>query len=125
MQRRQFFRILTGSAAVAIGFGASGCVYYPEGPVAAYDGPDRRYDYYYYPGANVYFHFLSGLYYYHHLGRWHSARRLPRHIRVNRRHRRRLSIRGERPYRRNRQHRRRYSARSDGRRQRRRHRRRF
>ena len=107
MHRRQFIRLLSGSAAVALGFGLAGCTYdgdYPTRRRISYPAPD--YGYYYYPDVNVYFHIITGFYYYHHGSVWHRSRRLPRHFHLNRHHRRRLYIREPRPYDRNREHRR-------------------
>ena len=125
MHRRQFIRLLSGSAAVALGFGLAGCTYdgdYPTRRSSSYPAPD--YGYYYYPDVNVwistsdelvdfdvYFHIITGFYYYYHGSAWHRSRRLPRHFHLNHHHRRRLYIREPRPYDRNREHRREYGRR--------------
>jgi hypothetical protein len=109
MLRRRFTQLLTGSVAVAFGSGLAACTY-PE-----YYPQDLNYGYYYYPNVNVYFHIDTGYFYYRTGSAWHRSRSLPRHIHLDRRHRRRLSIREPRPYDRNREHRRRYDRDGDGR----------
>ena len=107
MLRRQFIWLLSGKAAVVLGFGLAGCTYPGDyAPATIYPYPGPYYDYYYYPGVNVYFHIHTGFYYYHHGGAWHHSRSLPGHIHLNRSHRRRIHIRERRPYDRNREHRR-------------------
>ncbi len=114
MHRRQFLRLLSGKAAVALGFGLAGCTDYGDYPSRRVSPhPDSYYEYYYYPDVNVYFHIHTGFYYYHHGGVWHRSRRLPSHFRLKRHHRRRLYIRGPRPHDRNREHRREYDRRGD------------
>jgi len=114
MHRRQFIRLLSTKAAISLGFGLVGCVYYEDYPQEQiYSYPSSYYDYYYYPDVNVYFHIHTGYFYHQDGGAWRRSRSLPRHIHLSRRHRRRVSIRGQRPYDRNREHRRRYP-RSDG-----------
>ena len=115
MLRRQFIRLLSGKAAVALAFSLAGCTYYGDDPPRRiFPYPDPNYEYYYYSDINVYFHIHTGFYYHYHGGVWHRSRRLPRHLHLKRRHRRRLYIREPSPYDRNREHRRRYQRPRDG-----------
>lgn len=116
MNRRDLLRLLSGGAAVALVSGVSGCVYSEARPVRRvypYPGPYGVYDYYYYPGANVYYHQYSDHYYYYDDHVWRRSRRLPRHIHLDDRERRRFEYRGERPYDRNREHREQFSTRAE------------
>lgn len=74
----------------------AGCAGYYDGG----DGYDHRgrYDYYYYPGSDVYFQPYSGLYYYRDNGRWKSSRDLPRKYYLDRRDRRYFTSRDKEPY---------------------------
>jgi len=116
MKRREIIRLLTGGTAAVAMLGLSGCIYYPESYAAApaYDGRYRDYDYYYYPDVNVYFHILTGWYWWHDGGAWRRARTLPRHIHVRPERRHRMVIRDREPWRRNHEHRREYRAFRDG-----------
>lgn len=107
MQRRRFIRLLAGGASLALGVGAGACTYRNDYPRSGwYRYPYAYYDYYYYPGVNVYFHIYTGYYYYYDDGRWLRVRVLPRHIHLNPAHRRRFHIRSSHPYERNQEHRR-------------------
>lgn len=101
MDRRGMFRILAGGAAMAL----AGCapVYYGPEP-----RPDWRYDYYYYPHVDVYFHVYSGYYFYRDRDAWRRTRVLPSVYVLDPRYRVNLRIRDDRPYVRHPQHRQAY-----------------
>lgn len=88
----------------------TGCVYDP------YDqSPPRHgqyyydpYDYYYYPGVRVYFHFSTGYYFYFHHNRWIRSRTLPPHIHLHPRDRVRMNIKSDKPYLKYREHHKQY-----------------
>jgi hypothetical protein len=70
--------------------------------------PYGYYDYWYYPYWGIYFHIHTGWYYHYHDHRWRRTRRLPRHIRLDRRRRHRLHIPDRKPWHRHDEHRHRY-----------------
>lgn len=79
--------------------------------VTRYDDPDdQRFDYHYYPHAGVYFHLHSGRYYYRDDRTWVTLHRLPEHIYLDHRARRKLVIREKKPYRHHALHKERYRA---------------
>ncbi len=110
MQRRVFFRLLSGSALAAIGiFGLEACTLQPS------SYPDRpNYNYYYYPESNVYSHIRTGYYFFIVNGGWVRSRNLPRYIFLTPAHRRPLLIREREPYARNSEHRRQFEGRERG-----------
>ena len=97
-----------------LAFLIGGCVYDPHHPhqhgstVGAHHYYDP-YDYYYYPGVRVYFHFSTGYYYYHDRTHWLRVRVLPSHIHLHPDHRVRLKIKSEKPYHRHSEHKKRYT----------------
>jgi len=78
----------------------NGCVYGPPryGPPPYYHYHPDVYDYYYYPGAHVYFNFTTGIYYYLDGGVWVTARTLPPHIHLDAVNRVRIRVDSDRPY---------------------------
>lgn len=59
---------------------------------------DDYVDYYYYPDVEVYFHILTGYYFYHDHGHWIRTKRLPTHIHLHHHRRHHLKYRGDKPY---------------------------
>lgn len=91
-------------------FLVGGCVYdsHYHGPAGYADYNYDPYDYYYYPGANVYFQFSTGFYYYHEHNRWVQARVLPSHIYLHPHDRVQIKIKSREPYLEQPEHRRKY-----------------
>ena len=116
MVERSRIRLLTGALASVFLPGLAGCVVAPHPGPPPRGYPPHYYDYYYYPYASVYFHIYTGHYYYHDHGRWRRVRRLPPHIRLDRRRRYPLKIREKEPWRRHDEHRRQYPPPSERRR---------
>lgn len=109
MDRRDFLRISLVSFVGLLGAGLGGCTSYPHGPSHRERRPPRRdYEYYYYPEANVYFHIVTGYYYFPYHGRWYRSQTLPSHFHLTRRYRKRIFIEEARPYQRNHEHREKY-----------------
>lgn len=106
MLRHGFVKILllTGVLAAATLSGCEPYYVHPGPPHPAY--PPQYYDYYYYPGADVYFHIYTGEYYYRSGDRWHRARTLPKSRYLDPHDRRRLEVREGKPYQQDREHRR-------------------
>jgi len=95
---------------VSLVFLIGGCVYDPyyhdpRGQVDRYYDP---YDYHYYPGSNVYFHFSTGDYYYHEHNRWNRTHVLPPHIYLHPQDRVRIKIKEKEPYLEHREHQHKY-----------------
>jgi hypothetical protein len=91
-------RILLLSAAMLTG--VAGCAYdrpYSGRVYSSYYYP-YYYDYYYYPGVSVYFHYVTGDYYYRSGDRWIRTRVLPSHIRLDPRNRRTIRVKTDKPY---------------------------
>ena len=98
---------------IMLAFLFGGCVYDPHYNVPP---PSARhyydpYDYYYYPGVNVYFHFTTGFYYYHDRTRWIRTHILPPHIYIYPHDRVRIKIKSKEPYLRHNEHKERYTPR--------------
>ena len=114
MRIREPSQVSTFIAAVGLVFLFTGCVYDPH-----YRGPPPRhphyhidaFDYFYYPGIQVYFHISTGYYFYYVQGRWHRSRTLPVHIHLYPHDRVKLKIRADKPYLRHHEHRQRYQSR--------------
>lgn len=104
MVERSRIKLLIGAPASVILPSLPGC------PWQGYEGlpprgyPSSYYDYWYYPDQSVYFHVYTGWHYYRDHGRWWRARRLPPHIRLNRRRRRFLILRDGKPWQRHDEH---------------------
>ncbi|MGA8260334.1 MAG: hypothetical protein WB783_09005 [Arenicellales bacterium] len=81
MHTSRRLRVLTTVLFLGLAAGLPGCVYDAYGPgPAAVGHPAYYYDYYYYPGASVYFNLYSGYYYYRSNNVWIRARALPSYI---------------------------------------------
>lgn len=83
------------------------CVVAPAQP-GPYYGPVIWYDYWYYPYAGIYFDIHRNLYFYHHHGRWVSARKLPKHYHGKLGHHVKMRLKDKRPHVRHKQHIQRY-----------------
>lgn len=92
-------RTLFFVAMLTVGLLVPGCYYgfVASGPAVPMGGADTYYvdeghhgalhDYYYYPGAGVYFDPIAISWYWHEGGGWHHGRDLPHHYRINERDR--------------------------------------
>ena len=81
MRTSRGFRVVTVALLLSLAAGLPGCVYDAYGPgPSAVRQPGYHYDYYYYPGASVYFNVYSGYYYYRSNNVWLRARALPSYI---------------------------------------------
>jgi hypothetical protein len=105
MNRFKLHRIGLAAVFLALLLAMSGCVVAPARPAG---GVAVQYDYYYYPDADVYYSISTGFYYYYSRGAWLRVRTLPRHYRLNPRHRVRIEAPRHRPYQHHREHRRTY-----------------
>lgn len=103
MNRRTFMR---GASLLAVGLSAAGLA---GCEVAVVRPAYGRFDYYYYPDVNVYFHVWTGYYYYYVDGVWVRATVLPGYILLDPVYRQVLVIEDPLPYRHNAQHRQRYA----------------
>lgn len=77
---------------------------------------DRHYDYddyFYYPNIAVYFRIHSGYYFYRHDGHWKRSRHLPKHIYLDHRVRRHLTIRDKKPHHKHHEHHNKYRLRRE------------
>ncbi len=107
MVERSRIRLLTGALASVLLPGLSGCAWPPyEGPPRGY--APHRYDYYYYPHEDVYYHIYTDHYYYRDGPVWWHSQRLPDHIRLDSGYRVWLRIWDDKPWRRHHKHRRKY-----------------
>ncbi len=105
MERRDFVKLAMAGALTATAFALPGCEeVYLERPYS----PSRRFDYYYYPDINVYFHISSGRYYYFWDGVWIYSRVLPSYYYLDPVYRVVIVITDRYPYLRNREHRRKF-----------------
>lgn len=105
----QLRRILAGFV-IVLATGLSGCVTTVPSDARYYGRADVRYDYYYYPTADIYLDIASGYYWYHDHDRWARVRHLPPHYRLHDHDRVFLRLDTDRPYRYAVQHRDRYRA---------------
>lgn len=107
------------SLGLIFAFGLTACVYDPHYHEHDHDGyyQDHHvhhpyyYDYWYYPSVSVYFHYSSGHYYYHSGKRWIRTKVLPPHIRLDRRERANIRIKGDKPYLKHQEHQKKYKSR--------------
>lgn len=100
--------IIAVSASVVL-FTTASCTYYgPPAHAPAHGYRWHVHDYYYYPSVGVYYHVLTGHYYYRSGGIWTKVRVLPRHIHINRHDRVKIRIKDKRPYLHHEEHRYRY-----------------
>lgn len=102
MKRRDFVRHLTGTCAIAAGFGLAGCDDMLE--PRSY-GP---YDYFYYRDVGVYFHISTATYYFIQEGVWVRSRNPPPHYYLDPYQRVVIVIQTAVPYLHHAEHRRRY-----------------
>lgn len=103
MERRKFVGLIGAAAAAAFAPGLTAC--YGPPPYGRPQPVPPRYEYYYYPQADVYFHIYTGWYYYRSDGIWWRSRHLPLNIRLSPRYRRLVVVKEAPPYRRYPQHR--------------------
>jgi hypothetical protein len=100
LRYRPIFRCAVLSAIAGFSVFPAGCVPGPPyyGPPPYYHYHPSVYDYYYYPRAQVYFQFTTGIYYYRDGGVWVTSRILPPHIHLDASERVRIQAQPERPY---------------------------
>ena len=82
---------------IILSMSVSGCIVrgHVDGPVVY---PPHYYNYYYYPGVQVYFHIATGSYFYFDNGIWIKARILPSHIHLHSHNRVNVNVRDSKPY---------------------------
>lgn len=90
MRRRTVLYLLLLPAVL----GGTACSYSPRYA----DAPPYGYEYYYYPNVGVYFHLISGDYYYRDRDHWSRVRVLPPSILLDHRLRRTVVIKEREPY---------------------------
>lgn len=100
LEFRRIFRCALYSIFIGLSAFLSGCVYGPPyyGPPPMVHYHPHVYDYYYYPTAQVYFQFTTGIYYYRDGGVWVTSRVLPPHIHLDAANRVRIQVESDRPY---------------------------